>query len=88
MLLAFSLLFRVYAQYWGNYSATYGSLAGIIVLMSWLWLSAVVLLAAAELNKVIKDASPFGRSRGRDREPVSTAAVEQSIQQPSHTQSF
>ena len=31
VLLAFSLVFRVYTQYWGNYSATYGSLAGIIV---------------------------------------------------------
>jgi membrane protein len=62
VLLAFSLVFRVYAQYWGNYSATYGSLAGIIVLLSWLWLSTVVLLTAAELNKVIRDASPVDKA--------------------------
>lgn len=68
VLLAFSLLFRVYAQYWGNYSATYGSLAGIIVLLSWLWLSSVVLLTAAELNAVIKDASPLDKPVGRQRE--------------------
>jgi membrane protein len=59
VLLAFSFLFRLYAQYWGDYSATYGSLAGIVVLMSWLWLSSVVLLTAAELNSIIKDASPI-----------------------------
>ena len=62
VLLAFSLVFRVYTQHWGNYSATYGSLAGIVVFMSWLWLSSVFLLTAAELNKVIKDASPLGKS--------------------------
>jgi membrane protein len=52
-----SLLFRIYVQHWGNYSATYGSLAGIIVLMSWLWLCTVELLVAAELNKVVEDAA-------------------------------
>jgi membrane protein len=61
LLLAVSLLFRIYTQYWANYSATYGSLAGIIVLMSWVWLSSVFLLTAAELNKVIKDASPLDK---------------------------
>ena len=44
VVLGVSLLFRVYAQNWGHYSATYGSLAGIIVLMSWIWLSSVVAL--------------------------------------------
>lgn len=65
VLLGCSLLFRLYTQHWGNYSATYGSLAGIIVFMSWLWLSSVFLLTAAELNKVIKDASPLSRSADR-----------------------
>jgi membrane protein len=74
VLLAVSILFRIYAQYWGNYSATYGSLAGIVVLMSWLWLSTLVLLTAAELNKVIKDASPVNKvseiSHGHARENI------------------
>jgi membrane protein len=52
-----SLVFRVYAQNWGNYGATYGSLAGIVLLMSWTWLNSFVLLVAAVLNKVIEDAS-------------------------------
>jgi membrane protein len=57
VLLGVSILFRIYVQQWGHYSATYGSLAGIIGLMSWLWLCSVDLLVAAELNKVIEDAS-------------------------------
>jgi membrane protein len=61
--LCISLLFRVYVQDLANYSATYGSLAGIIILMSWLWLCSLALLVAAELNKVIEDASPGRRSR-------------------------
>jgi membrane protein len=61
VLLTISLLFRVYTQHWGTYNATYGSLAGIIVLTSWIWLSTIILLTAAELNKVIKDASPVDK---------------------------
>ena len=67
VLLAFSLLFRIYTQHLGNYSATYGSVAGIILLMTWLWLSSIVLLTAAELNKVVKDASPLDKPNGRQR---------------------
>jgi membrane protein len=58
VLVGVSFLFRAYVQNWGNYGATYGSLAGVIVLMSWLWLCSTVLLTAAELNAVIKSASP------------------------------
>jgi membrane protein len=68
VLLAFCVVFRIYTQSWANYSATYGSLAGIIILLSWLWLSAIVLLTAAELNKVIRDASPLGKPVGRKHE--------------------
>jgi membrane protein len=64
VLLVVSVAFRVYVQKWGNYSATYGSLAGIVVLMSWAWLCALTLLTAGEMNKVIKDATPLGDSCG------------------------
>jgi membrane protein len=63
-----SMLFRFYVQNWGNYGASYGSLAGVVVLMSWIWISSVVLLAAAELNKVIEDASPLGKPYGQRHE--------------------
>ena len=54
-------MFRVYAQNWGHYGATYGSLGGIMLLMSWLWIISLVLLVAAVLNKVIEDASNQNR---------------------------
>ena len=74
LLICVSLLFRTYVQNWGNYSATYGSLGGIVVLTSWLWLCSVLLLTAAELNKVIEDASPLGKPYGQKHE---RAAVSQ-----------
>jgi len=76
VLLCISLLFRAYVQNWGNYSATYGSLAGIVVLMSWLWLCSVVLLTAAELNKVIEAASPLGKPYGQKDETPSSRALD------------
>jgi membrane protein len=57
VVIGISLVFRIYAQNWGNYGATYGPLAGIVLLMSWTWLNSLVLLVAAVLNKVIEDAS-------------------------------
>jgi len=64
LLLAVSYLFRFYAQTWGNYSATYGSLAGVVILLSWLWLCGLALLVAAEFNAVIERASPWGGEPG------------------------
>ncbi len=74
LLVGVSQAFRFYVQRWGDYSATYGSLAGVVVLTSWMWICAVELLAAAEFNKVIEDASPFGKDYGQRREDAATRA--------------
>lgn len=49
-----SLGFSYYVSNFGNYSATYGSLGGIIVLMIWFYLSGIIIIFGGEINAVLK----------------------------------
>lgn len=48
-----SVAFSYYVANMGNYSAVYGSIGAIIILMVWLFLSAVVIIMGDELNCVL-----------------------------------
>ena len=45
-----SLGFKLYVENFNNYNAAYGSLAAVVVLMLWLYISGVILLLGAEIN--------------------------------------
>lgn len=45
-----TLLFRAYVTNFGAYNKTYGTIGGVIVLMTWMYLCMLVLLSAGELN--------------------------------------
>lgn len=48
--LAASGLFALYVAGFSSYNKTYGSLAGVIVFLVWLWISNLAILLGAELN--------------------------------------
>ncbi|ARI75762.1 YihY/virulence factor BrkB family protein [Halobacillus mangrovi] len=56
-----SLAFSFYVSNFGNYSATYGSLGGIIILMLWFFLTGIILMVGAEINVI------YHRKHGGDR---------------------
>jgi membrane protein len=65
--LLFSLAFSFYASNSGA-SSTYGSLAGVIIFMLYVYYSAFIMLIGAEMNQVIEWHIPGGKDEG-DKEP-------------------
>lgn len=43
-------LFAVYVSMFGSYNKTWGTLAAVVVMLTWLWLGALALLLGAEIN--------------------------------------
>ena len=48
-------LFAVYTANFASYSKTYGALASIIVILLWLWLSALLVLIGAEVDGLMEE---------------------------------
>ena len=55
--IAISLLFKIYLKYFNTYSKTYGALAGVIILMTWLYLSGMSVLVGGAINAEIEHAA-------------------------------
>lgn len=51
-----SVLFGLYVSQFGHYNKTYGSLAGVIVFLLWLWLTNLALLFGAEVDSELERA--------------------------------
>ncbi len=62
--------FSIYVSNFGSYSATYGSLGGLIVLMLWFFLTGLILVIGAEINAILHRrrlaASPEAVAQGEE----------------------
>ena len=56
--------FRFYVTKFGNYSATYGNLAAMIILMLWMYMAGIALLVGGEINKILQRHKAKGSSAG------------------------
>lgn len=73
--------FRMYLQFFDSYSATYGSLGAVIILMLWLYFTGLAVLIGGEINSEIENAAaeqgaPDAKERGEKApdQSVSSAA--------------
>ena len=48
-----SLALRVYLHFFNNYTVTYGSLGAVIILLTWFYITGLMLLLGAEINSEI-----------------------------------
>ena len=56
--------FSVYAENFGSYDKTYGAIGGVIVLMTWFYISGFVFVLGGELNALLEHASVEGKAPG------------------------
>ena len=66
-----SLGLRIYLHYFDTYSVTYGSLGAVIILLTWFYISGLMLLVGAEINSQIEAAAAQNRLDGKPAPPPS-----------------
>ncbi len=66
--LAASVGFSIYVSNFGSYNETFGSMAGAIILLMWLWISAFIVLIGAEFNAEMEAQTRVDSTVG-EREP-------------------
>jgi membrane protein len=64
--MAVSLSLKAYLHFFNTYTATYGSLGGVTILLLWFYLTGAALLIGAEINTVIEDARELEKKKCRD----------------------
>jgi YihY family inner membrane protein len=66
-----SALFAVYVANFSHYNKVYGSLAGVIIFLIWMWISNVAILLGAEFNAELERGRAVAAGHPADREPFS-----------------
>jgi membrane protein len=66
--LAVSAAFALYVSQFGAYNKTWGTLAAVVIMLTWLWLSALALLLGAEVNAEAERSRELRRGEPAERE--------------------
>jgi membrane protein len=64
-----SLLFAFYVASFSSYNKTYGSLGGVIVFLTWLWITNIIILLGAEFNSEMQRSRQIAAGHPPDEEP-------------------
>jgi membrane protein len=79
--------FGVYVDRWSSYGAMYGSIGGVIILLTWFYISAVIFLIGGELNaavrRTLEKESPAAPCADDAETTSSSVAGETTTDQPS-----
>ena len=59
-----SIGFSIYTTTFGNYAKTYGTFAGIVILLLWLWLTCYAILLGAEINAETEQQTVVDTTKG------------------------
>lgn len=62
-----TLGFAVYVSQFGNYNATYGSLATIVILLTWIYMTSYILMFGAELNSELEHQTARDSTKGAEK---------------------
>lgn len=76
-----SIAFRVYLHFFNSYSATYGSIGAVIILMLWLYFTGAAVLIGGEINSEIENAAakqgePEAKEKGEKAPDENKGAVQ------------
>jgi membrane protein len=81
-----SLGLRAYVHLFGGYSVAYGSLGAVIILLTWFYLSGLMLLLGAEINSEIEAAAAARHLLATEQINLTTTADSTTSTEPSSTQ--
>ena len=56
--------FGEYAAHFGSYDVAYGSIGGVIILMTWFYILGLIYIVGGEINATVEHQSPEGKSEG------------------------
>jgi membrane protein len=78
--------FAVYVANFSSYNKTYGSLAGVVIFLVWVWISNIAILLGAELNAELERGRAIEAGQSASEEPYVELRDTRALDDPSEQQ--